>query len=53
MITEQCAESPPGELPYKSAGGLHDDDLFRERLRNMGKSKSVISCFTFCSFDIN
>ncbi|KAK3908899.1 CUE domain-containing protein 1 [Frankliniella fusca] len=34
---EQCAESPTGELPYKSAGGLHDDDLFREHLRNMGK----------------
>ncbi|XP_026285003.1 CUE domain-containing protein 1 isoform X1 [Frankliniella occidentalis] len=34
---EHCAESPTGELPYKSASGLHDDDLFRERLRNMGK----------------
>lgn len=34
---EQSAESPTGELPYKSPGGLHDDDLFRERIRNMGK----------------
>lgn len=36
---EQSAESPSGELNYKTPGGLPDDDLFRERLRNMGKSK--------------
>lgn len=36
---ESWAESPTGELTYKSPGGLHDhdDDLFKERLRNMGK----------------
>ncbi|XP_034230454.1 uncharacterized protein LOC117639163 isoform X2 [Thrips palmi] len=34
---EQSAESPPGELLNKASGGLPDDDLFRERLRNMGK----------------
>lgn len=50
-VTDQAEESPPEEtlasFPLsKSLSGSHDEDaLFKERLRNMGKSKyfSVIS----------
>jgi hypothetical protein len=44
-ITDQAEESPPEEtlasFPLsKSLSGSHDEDaLFKERLRNMGKSK--------------
>jgi hypothetical protein len=44
-VTDQAEESPPEEtlasFPLsKSLSGSHDEDaLFKERLRNMGKSK--------------